>query len=69
LRASCRRYLIGHTQHGKRLGRGLDHFRTEGAKLVPPPNADDPYEDEVYPLLMLKQQGKLQLKRTDLFDE
>ena len=35
-----------HTLAGKKLGRGLDHFRKEGAKLVPPPTADDPYEDE-----------------------
>jgi hypothetical protein len=36
----------GHTLAGKRLGRGLDYFRSEGAKLVPPPTANDPYEDE-----------------------
>ncbi|WP_375784643.1 hypothetical protein ACE10Z_33685 [Bradyrhizobium sp. Pha-3] len=37
-----------HTLAGRKLGRGLDHFRGEGAKLVPPPTADDPYEDEAY---------------------
>ena len=26
-----------HTLAGRKLGRGLDHFRKEGAKLVPPP--------------------------------
>jgi hypothetical protein len=26
-----------HTLAGRKLGRGLDHFRQEGAKLVPPP--------------------------------
>ena len=31
-----------HTLAGKKLGRGLDHFRSEGAKLVPPPTGDDP---------------------------
>jgi replication-associated recombination protein RarA len=31
-----------HTLAGKKLGRGLDHFRTEGAKLVPPQTGDDP---------------------------
>ncbi|WP_074818989.1 MULTISPECIES: hypothetical protein [Bradyrhizobium] len=31
-----------HTMKGKAMGRGLDHFRKEGAKLVLPPTADDP---------------------------
>ncbi|WP_036054542.1 hypothetical protein [Bradyrhizobium sp. URHD0069] len=47
-----------HTIAGKKLGRGLDHFRKEGAKLIPPPTADDPYEDEAYRLWAIKQQGK-----------
>jgi hypothetical protein len=47
-----------HTQKGKRMGRGLDHFRSEGAKLVPPPTADDPYEDEAYRLWAIKQRSK-----------
>jgi hypothetical protein len=47
-----------HTMKGKAMGRGLDHFRAEGAKLVPPPTADDPYEDEAYRLWAIKQQGK-----------
>ena len=47
-----------HTLAGKKLGRGLDHFRKEGAKLVPPPTADDPYEDEAYRLWRINQQGK-----------
>ena len=38
--------------------RGLDHFRKEGAKLVPPPTADDPYEDEAYRLWAIKQRSK-----------
>ena len=29
-----------HTMKGKELCRGLDHFRKEGAKLVPEPTAD-----------------------------
>ena len=45
-----------HTLAGRKLGRGIDHFRQEGAKLVPPPTADDPYEDEAYRLWALKQQ-------------
>lgn len=47
-----------HTLAGKKLGRGLDHFRSEGAKLVPPPTADDPYEDEAYRLWAIKQRSK-----------
>jgi hypothetical protein len=47
-----------HTLAGRKLGRGLDHFRKEGAKLVPPPTADDPYEDEAYRLWAIKQRSK-----------
>ncbi len=47
-----------HTMKGKAMGRGLDHFRKEGAKLVPPPTGDDPFEDEAYRLWALKQQSK-----------
>jgi replication-associated recombination protein RarA len=41
-----------HTMKGKAMGRGLDHFRKEGAKLVPPPTAD-----EAYRLWAIKQHG------------
>jgi replication-associated recombination protein RarA len=47
-----------HTMNGKAMGRGLDHFRAEGAKLIPPPTADDPYEDEAYRLWSIKQRSK-----------
>ena len=47
-----------HTMKGKAMGRGLDHFRSEGARLVPPPTADDPYEAVAYRLWQIKQQGK-----------
>jgi replication-associated recombination protein RarA len=47
-----------HTLAGRKLGRGLDHFRKEGARLIPPPTADDPYEDEAYRLWAIKQQGQ-----------
>jgi replication-associated recombination protein RarA len=50
--------LDQHTLVGRKLGRGLDHFRKEGAKLVPPPTADDPYEDEAYRLWDIKQRSK-----------
>ena len=35
---------------GKAMGRGLDHFRTEVARLISEPTGDDPYEDEAYRL-------------------
>jgi hypothetical protein len=41
---------------GRKLGRGLEYFRTEGAKLVPPPAEPDPYIKEAYRLWALKQQ-------------
>jgi hypothetical protein len=44
---------------GRKLGRGLNHFRKEGARPVPPPTGDDPYEDEAYRLWAIKQQGKV----------
>lgn len=44
-----------HTMKGKALGRGLDHFRKEGARLIPPPTGDDEYEDEAYRLWQIKQ--------------
>ncbi len=47
-----------HTLAGKKLGRGLDHFREVGALLLPPPTEPDPYEDEAYRLWAIKQQGK-----------
>jgi hypothetical protein len=47
-----------HTLAGCKLGRGLDHFRKEGAKLIPPPTADDAYEDEAYRLWAIKQRSK-----------
>jgi hypothetical protein len=47
-----------HTIAGKKLGRGLKHFREEGTKLIPEPIGDDPYEDEAYRLWQIKQQGR-----------
>jgi replication-associated recombination protein RarA len=47
-----------HTMKGKAMGRGLDHFRSEGAKLVPPPTEPDAYENEAYRLWAIKQRGK-----------
>ncbi|SCB55982.1 hypothetical protein GA0061098_10647 [Bradyrhizobium shewense] len=37
------------------LGRGLEHFRKEGVKLIPPSTGPDPYIEEAYRLWVLKQ--------------
>ena len=47
-----------HTMKGKAMGRGLDHFRKEGAKLMPEPTEPDLYIEEAYRLWAIKQQGK-----------
>lgn len=38
----------GHTLAGKRLGRGVDFFRAESTKLVPPQATPDAWEDRAY---------------------
>ena len=40
--------LDKHTQRGKRLGRGVAHWRAEGCTLQPAADLDDPYADEAY---------------------
>ena len=50
--------LDQHTMQCKAMGRGLDHFCSEGAKLIPPPTELDSYEDEAYRLWAIKQQSK-----------
>jgi hypothetical protein len=47
-----------HTLAGRKLGRGLDHLRKEGAKLIPEPTEPDLYIDEAYRLWAIKQQSK-----------
>jgi replication-associated recombination protein RarA len=46
-----------HTIKGKEMGRGLDHFRSEGTKLLPAPEKTDAYEDEAYRLWHIKCAG------------
>ncbi|MBA4033195.1 MAG: hypothetical protein C0480_01125 [Bradyrhizobium sp.] len=46
-----------HTLQGRRLGRGLQHFR-EVSTLLVPPAPKDAYEDDAYRLWALRQQGK-----------
>ena len=47
-----------HTMKGKAMDRGLDHFRAEGAWLIPPPTEPDPFEAEAYRLWAIKQEAK-----------
>jgi replication-associated recombination protein RarA len=58
-----------HTITGKAMGRGLDHFRTEGAKLVPPPTEPDAYEAEAYRLWGIKAEQTIKAPKPDLFGE
>jgi len=51
-----------HTIDGRRMGRGIDHFRAESTKLNPPVEKDD-YEDEAYRLLKIKHEMKPPAKR------
>jgi hypothetical protein len=50
--------LDQHTLAGRKMGRGLHHFREHGAKLVPEPTEPDPYIEEAYRLWAIKQQSK-----------
>jgi replication-associated recombination protein RarA len=45
----------GHTLSGKRKGRGVDYFREVSTQLVPAPTEADPYEEEAYRLLAIKE--------------
>jgi hypothetical protein len=47
-----------HTLAGRKMGRGLDHFRLEGAKLIPEPTEPDLFVEEAYRLWVIKQKGK-----------
>lgn len=58
-----------HTLRGKRLGRGLDYFRQESTKLVPPPTQPDSYELEAYRLWKLKAERGVRQIAIPLSDE
>jgi replication-associated recombination protein RarA len=53
-----------HTHKGRRMGRGLDHFRAVGAVLVPQPPKDK-YEDEAYEEWQLEAKRKADAKAAD----
>ena len=46
--------LDQHTLEGRRLKRGLTHFREEGARLIPEPTEPDLYIEEAYRLWQIK---------------
>ncbi len=54
-----------HTIKGRKMGRGIDHFRAECAKLSPAPAEKDPYEDEAYRLWKLSETEKAKKKDDD----
>jgi replication-associated recombination protein RarA len=64
--------LDQHTQKGKKMGRGLDYFREESTKLVPPAKKDA-YEDEAYRLWAIKAKAGKPVpaakSKASLFDE
>jgi replication-associated recombination protein RarA len=56
-----------HTIEGKKRGRGVEFFRTESTKLVPP-SEKDAYEDEAYRMWELKAKAKAKV-RNGLFED
>ncbi len=52
-----------HTLRGRKLGRGVEHFRQESTKLVPAPARPDPYEEEAYAMWAVKSQRKCRRPR------
>jgi replication-associated recombination protein RarA len=44
----------GHTLAGRRLGRGLDFFRTVSTQLDQPPAEKDAYQDEAYEMWKIR---------------
>ena len=45
-----------HTTKGRKLNRGLEHFRTESTKLVPAPASPCPYEDSAFKVWAAKRE-------------
>jgi hypothetical protein len=54
--------LDRHTSQGKRMGRGLDHFRDEGTQLVPPVEPDE-WQAEAFRLWAVRDKLKAQSKQ------
>jgi hypothetical protein len=60
-----------HTQRGRAMKRGLEHFRTEGTVLVDPDGSrvpEDRYADEAYRLWRLRDDRERAGDQTSMFD-
>lgn len=57
-----------HTFEGRRMGRGLEHFREHSTKLVPAVPKDD-YEDEFYRLKAIEAKAKGKAKKEDVSED
>lgn len=57
--------LDSHTHRGRKLGRGLQYFRTHSAQLNPAPKKQDRYESECYEMWEIRdaRKGKGKAKR------
>jgi hypothetical protein len=58
-----------HTQAGKKLGRGLDHFLVEGCKLVPAPEYPEAYEERAIEMLRRGTKEKANPGALNLFED
>ena len=57
-----------HTRRGKQLKRGMEFWKTESTKLVPPPTEDDPYEEEALAIWAKRIEPGVSEKNGELFD-
>lgn len=57
--------LDKHTLRGRKMGRGFDHFKKEGAKLIPANN--DKWEEEAYQYWKSGILDSLKIKQPNLF--
>ncbi len=58
--------LDKHTCRGKKMGRGLEHFRAEASRLVPAPAQEDRYEEDAYRFWRLEEKEKHPLLKGDI---
>jgi len=58
-----------HTMKGRRLGRGLDHFRESSCLLVNGPENKDPYEDEAFAIWAAEAKAKAEGNFSGSVDE
>lgn len=58
-----------HTPAGKKLGRGLEHFLTEGCKLWPVVPRPEPYEERAIEVMRRVHAAKAEKRNPSLFPE